>query len=131
VIIDDCMYIFGGKKNDFDHPLSDLHVFDLGTSTWFECKIENSKISPRYGHSCVSYGRHLYVFGGLDSDVVTINVDSFIVKSENTLMSRRRPTARIFHSCSRIGNQMYIFGGINENFVYLGDLWVFDLEKSD
>ncbi|KAL0209637.1 hypothetical protein RCL1_008475 [Eukaryota sp. TZLM3-RCL] len=56
-------YIFGGMSSKH-RELNDLWAFDMTRHSWRKITPSGSSPSPRYGHTLVSYGSKLYLFGG-------------------------------------------------------------------
>lgn len=64
-LLDDHMYIFGGKNND-DFMMNDIWRFNLTNNEWEHLKC-NEADAPRgrAGHSMAVYKNHIIMFGGL------------------------------------------------------------------
>ena len=67
----------------------------------------------RYGHTMVSFGRSLYVFGGaadgiLDNEIHTPLTSTLVPGAPQ---GARSPCARVFHSTAVCSDAMYVFGG--------------------
>ena len=61
----DKLYVFGGQDDD-NNKLEDLWEFDAN-SGWRQIQIEEGAFvpTPRSGHSAVTYGNKMYIFGGI------------------------------------------------------------------
>ncbi|KAJ1563957.1 hypothetical protein HK405_000169 [Cladochytrium tenue] len=60
------LYLFGGAHAaGAGACTNDLWVFDTDTSTWSRPVARGGAPSPRRGHSAASWGRRLFVFGGM------------------------------------------------------------------
>ena len=58
------VYLYAGRSKS-GTALDDLHILDLEANYWSSPKPKSeSKPAGRYGHSAVSHGEYLYVFGG-------------------------------------------------------------------
>jgi len=65
VLVDDNMYIFGGKNND-DFMMNDMWRLNLTTNRWEHLKCNDTEAPRgRAGHSMAVYNNHIIVFGGL------------------------------------------------------------------
>eukprot|EP00438_Fugacium_kawagutii_P003423 Skav211337 [mRNA] locus=scaffold3120:267094:267957:+ [translate_table: standard] len=62
------MFIFGGS-DDADRWRNDLWAFDLAANQWIEIKPNGPIPGVRAGHSAVSIGDCMFVFGGYDGSV--------------------------------------------------------------
>lgn len=62
----DKLYIFGGQDDD-NGKLDDLWEFDQTTSAWRQIQIPEGGLHPlcRSGHTAVTYGSKMYIFGGI------------------------------------------------------------------
>jgi len=65
-VYNDCLYIFGGQDDD-NNKLDDLWEYNSNTSTWRQIQISEGDLRPlcRSGHSAVTYGNKMYIFGGI------------------------------------------------------------------
>lgn len=76
VVVDDAMYIFGGK-DDENEKLKDLWRFDLNNQNWQQLDSPDNSVAARSGHSCCVFNNHLIVFGGIQE--ITKELDDTIV----------------------------------------------------
>ncbi|KAL9326344.1 hypothetical protein ACSQ67_006989 [Phaseolus vulgaris] len=53
-----------GGEDGHDYYLSDVHILDTDTLIWRELSASGQLLPPRAGHSTVSFGKNLFVFGG-------------------------------------------------------------------
>ncbi len=62
----DKLYVFGGQDDD-NNKLEDLWEFDQASGAWREIQIQEGDVKPlcRSGHSAVTYGNKMYIFGGI------------------------------------------------------------------
>lgn len=63
-ILDDVMYIFGGKDLD-NNKMDDLWALDLKTKQWKQCDQNGDRPIERSGASLVGYKGYLILFGGI------------------------------------------------------------------
>lgn len=70
-VVGNSVYLFGGKATSSRKNFSaDIHVFDLGTSTWEKivpASPEHLTPPPRYFHSADHWNGNLVIFGGIGS----------------------------------------------------------------
>ncbi|KDO24144.1 hypothetical protein SPRG_10571 [Saprolegnia parasitica CBS 223.65] len=99
---------------------------------WERIETLGEGYSPRTGHTVVSYGATLYVFGGTDrrrrqQDLFQFDIESCMwsqVDVNGTLPPRRSGALGVVHE-----NNMYIFGGYDgRDGNYFNDLFFFNFE---
>lgn len=64
VVLDDCLYIFGGY--DGTQRTNDFYKYDFNSCKWTQIDSNNMPPSPRDRHTAVIYERSIYIFGGFD-----------------------------------------------------------------
>ncbi|CAN1296796.1 Rab9 effector protein with kelch motifs [Linum perenne] len=82
------LYIFGGYGRDNCHT-NQVHVFDTETLVWKELSTMGQKLPPRAGHSTVSFGKNLFVFGGF-ADSQNLYNDLYMLDIESGMWTRKR-----------------------------------------
>lgn len=62
----DKFYVFGGQDDD-NNKLDDLWEFDTASGNWRKIQISEGALKPvaRSGHSAVTHGTKMYIFGGI------------------------------------------------------------------
>lgn len=130
------MYIFGGHRlNNFLNDLWKLSLaetFDAYKWTY----INSDGPSRRLGHSMITYGNGLYLYGGFYNDDVTSLSDylndlwhfDFIKLTWRQLVfdaNTNTPSKRMGHSFSIMNDQIILFGGYYNN-LYFNDIWRFN-----
>jgi hypothetical protein len=144
--------LFGGNSGQFDLP--DLYFFDIATSTWTDMKSSVSSSSSttpqlwpaaRSGHTMISYGHRMYLYGGQSvvitqtpaasgsgkkkreaTQVVTqqffddcwmfdMKRQRWLLLKPNTTKGSIVPPQRNAHSACVIGKKMWVFGGSDNN----------------
>ncbi len=67
---DNKIYLFGGHGgvNYSRVAFNDLYSFDLDTNTWEKIEASNIPPEPRGGHTMFAIDRHLYIYGGWNSE---------------------------------------------------------------
>lgn len=62
----DKFYVFGGQDDD-NNKLDDLWEFDSASGKWRQIQMPDGAFKPtaRSGHSAVTYGSKMYIFGGI------------------------------------------------------------------
>ncbi|KAJ6520481.1 hypothetical protein C8R45DRAFT_61789 [Mycena sanguinolenta] len=66
-LVDDVIYIFGGRGVD-GKDLSDLAAFKISSQRWYMFQNMGPSPSGRSGHAMASFGKKVYVLGGVPSD---------------------------------------------------------------
>ncbi|CAM8978134.1 unnamed protein product [Rhodiola kirilowii] len=122
--------VIGGEDQN-DYYMSDVHIFDTETSIWRLLKTSGDKLKPRAGHTTVSFGKHLIIFGGF-SDEHDLYNDLHMLDVENGIWSKlltegQGPSARFSMSgdCldpTRSGSLIF-FGGCDRTLEALDDMY--------
>ncbi|KAJ2776908.1 hypothetical protein GGI15_004685, partial [Coemansia interrupta] len=137
------MFVFGGQDSTGKYDES-LYAYNTGNLTWYKVPMRGPALAGRKGHTTVSVGSNLYVFGGTAdgyflNDLVSFNVrkaaesgpywkfDNVAVAggSQETLA----PQPRAGHSSSVHLESIFVFGGMDSERCY-NDLWEFSLTTS-
>ncbi|XP_057517343.1 uncharacterized protein LOC130798399 isoform X1 [Amaranthus tricolor] len=124
------MVVIGGEDEQ-DYYLSDVHILDTDNLVWKELHTSGQWLSPRAGHSTVSFGKLIFVFGGF-TDAQNLYDDLYMLDIEtgiwtNILPTGDGPSARFSMSgdCldpSKNGVLVFI-GGCNKNLEALEDMY--------
>lgn len=120
-----------GGEDGHDYYLSDVHIFDTDTLNWRELSTSGQLLPPRAGHSTVSFGKNLFVFGGftdaqnLYNDLYTLDVDTGIWRNNTT--TTNCPSARfsVAGDCldPSMGGVLVFIGGCNKSLEALDDMY--------
>ncbi|KAJ1673742.1 hypothetical protein EV182_004651, partial [Spiromyces aspiralis] len=123
------MFVFGGESEGGVYD-ENLYAYNVANSTWYRVPISNKPLPGRKGHTIVSYGSTIVVFGGTANgryynDLIAFDVQiatkmgprwSYISPSGIT------PKGRAGHSCDLYNSCIYMFGGTNSEECF-NDLW--------
>lgn len=132
VMMGRCLYLFGGY--DGKARLSDLHEFNLDTSTWTDLTPSVAPANlvgwpgPRDRHCSIALDDtdEFFVFGGYDGSSRVNDLWSYNIKHkkwECIPQRERRPTPRHSHSAVVHEGTIYVFGGYDGN--YRSDLFAY------
>ncbi|KAI4343981.1 hypothetical protein L6164_011261 [Bauhinia variegata] len=120
-----------GGEDGHDYYLSDVHILDTDTLIWRELNVSGQLLPPRAGHSTVSFGRNLFVFGGftdaqnLYNDLYMLDVDTGIWTKVAT--AGDGPSARFSVAGDCLdpfkGGVLVFFGGCNKSLEALDDMF--------
>ncbi|KAJ1813070.1 hypothetical protein LPJ75_003351, partial [Coemansia sp. RSA 2598] len=147
------MFVFGGQDVSGKYDES-LYAYNTGNTTWYKVPMRGPPLAGRKGHTTVSVGSNLYVFGGTAdgyflNDLVSFNVrdaadkgpfwkfdnvappspssgnsDGALQKVSEPLL----PPPRAGHSCSvYMVDSIFVFGGMDSERCY-NDLWEYSLD---
>ncbi|KAI8324354.1 galactose oxidase, partial [Martensiomyces pterosporus] len=128
------MFVFGGELMD-GRCDDNLYAYNMANYTWYKVPIQGNPLVGRKGHTTVSVGSKLYVFGGTVDGYYLQDLVSFDVRVAATQGARwsyidygtNVPPGRAGHSCSVYLNSIYLFGGMNRDECF-NDLWAYNLE---
>ncbi|KAK9116027.1 hypothetical protein Sjap_014974 [Stephania japonica] len=113
-----------------DYYLSDVHILDTETFVWRELNALGQILPPRAGHSAVTLGKNLFVFGGftddrnLYDDLHLLNLETGVWTK--VLASGQVPSARfsVAGDCLDASKGLLVFiGGCNEHLEALDDMY--------
>ena len=138
-VVDQSMFVFSGQSGA--KITNNLYEFKVEQRLWVRIRTEHllhgSPCPPqrRYGHTMVTYGRCLYVFGGaadgiLDNEVHCFDVDSRMWSIIPPAEGSDIPCGRVFHSAAVWCNGFYVFGGtVDTVSSRSGDLYCFSFSQ--
>eukprot|EP01080_Neovahlkampfia_damariscottae_P001470 gene1470-12088_t len=139
-IIDDKMYVFGGKYKNIS--LNDLWTFDLKNNQWTEIKMNDGDYIPktRYGHTSCCIGNTLFILFGYTKDemdsnkqyptnILTFENGKFKEIDTNDLVGIS-PTGRITSTCCVVEvDKIFVYGGISmidNKLKRTNDCWILE-----
>jgi N-acetylneuraminic acid mutarotase len=117
-VINKRIYVFGGGFLN-NQPVNDtsMYCLDYNSQFWFKLTGTNV-ISPkrRLGHTLTAVGKYLYLFGGMDGDLVFNDLWRFDTagnKWEELVVYGQIPEGRCAHAAVEIDGVLYIIGGMS------------------
>ncbi|GAA97774.1 uncharacterized protein L969DRAFT_14069 [Mixia osmundae IAM 14324] len=127
-------YVFGGQKDDGEF-LNDMWSFDLqnlktGMPRWQEVRYADIESAPprRTGHTSITHGDCIYIFGGTDGQYHyndTWSFDTITTKWTELSCIGYIPVPREGHAATLVDDVMYVFGGRGVDGKDLEDLAAF------
>ncbi|BAT76508.1 hypothetical protein VIGAN_01452500 [Vigna angularis var. angularis] len=120
-----------GGEDGHDYYLSDVHILDTDTLIWRELSTSGQLLPPRAGHSTVSFGKNLFIFGGftdaqnLYNDLYMLDIDTGAWT--NVTSSTNGPSARFSVAGDCLdpfkGGVLVFIGGCNKSLEALDDMY--------
>ncbi|KAK8924143.1 Acyl-CoA-binding domain-containing protein 4 [Platanthera zijinensis] len=123
------LIVLGGEDAS-DCYLSDVHMLDADTLTWRQITTSGQMLAPRAGHTTVSLGNNLFVFGGF-TDARNLYDDLHVLNVETGKWSRvsninKGPSARFSGAGDCLDEQkgiLVFLGGCNKSLEALDDMY--------
>lgn len=132
------MFVFSGQSGA--KITNSLFQFHFREKRWTRISAEHilrgapPPPARRYGHTMVTFDRHLYVFGGtadstLPNDLHCYDLDTQTWSIVSPSSDSQIPSGRLFHAAAVIGEAMFIFGGTVDNNVRSGETYRFQFSS--
>ncbi|XP_011498946.1 PREDICTED: leucine-zipper-like transcriptional regulator 1 [Ceratosolen solmsi marchali] len=132
------MFVFSGQSGA--KMTNSLFQFHFREKRWTRISTEHilrgapPPPARRYGHTMVSFDRHLYVFGGtvdssLPNDLHSYDLDTQTWHIVTPSSDSEIPSGRLFHAAAVISDAMFIFGGTVDNNVRSGETFRFQFSS--
>ncbi|XP_012141205.1 leucine zipper like transcription regulator 1 isoform X2 [Megachile rotundata] len=132
------MFVFSGQSGA--KITNSLFQFHFREKRWTRISTEHilrgapPPPARRYGHTMVSFDRHLYVFGGAADSTLTNDLHCYDLDTQtwNIILpsaDSQVPSGRLFHAAAVIGEAMFIFGGTVDNNVRSGETYRFQFSS--
>ncbi|EFJ15144.1 hypothetical protein SELMODRAFT_42940, partial [Selaginella moellendorffii] len=127
-----CFVVMGGEDGGNAY-LNDVHILDTETMAWREVKTTGAELMPRAGHTTISHGKYLVVFGGfsddrkLFNDVHTLDLTTGVWATSNP--SGPGPSPRFSLAGDSVDAErgiLFFYGGCNEELEALDDMYFLD-----
>ncbi|OVA06603.1 tRNA transferase Trm5/Tyw2 [Macleaya cordata] len=127
LVVGECVFVIGGRE-DPTKILNDVWVFNTAKNEWRLLECTGSMFPSRHRHAAAVVGSKIYVFGGLDNEMISSSMHVLDVENmqwSEISMQGEWPSARHSHSMVSNGSQLFMFGGYDGEKA-LGDLYSFD-----
>ncbi|XP_057791933.1 tip elongation aberrant protein 1-like [Salvia miltiorrhiza] len=120
-----------GGEDSFNYYLSDVHILDADTLVWCKLNTTGQLLPPRGGHTTISLGKNLFVFGGF-SDEQNLYSDVYMLDIETGAWIKvaamgEGPSGRFSMAGESLDPQMegvlVFIGGCNKNLEALDDMY--------
>ncbi|CAL9096891.1 unnamed protein product [Musa acuminata var. zebrina] len=128
-LVGSSIFVIGGRAGPLE-ILNDVWVLETTENRWSLLDCSGQVFNPRHRHAAVTMDSKIYVFGGLNNEVIysCMNVlDTQTMKWSEVNISGEWPCARHSHSMVAIGSQLFMFGGYDGEKA-LGDLYSFGVK---
>ncbi|KAK8772939.1 hypothetical protein V5799_012530 [Amblyomma americanum] len=112
------MYIWGGHSADlFQVYDRTLFFLDTATLTWVRPRVNGPPPAAREDHAAFVYKGELYIFGGMDYDLLRYFGDLHKYNPENSCWSQVRPrrsgpSSRRYLGCCVLDERVFFFSGV-------------------
>lgn len=107
------MIVFGGNSKVGDKMVknSDGGLYDPRTNMW-QPLASSSVVGRRAGHSAISTGTKMLVFGGFDSQALSTGaIYNYATDTWSPMSNSGAPSPRYAHTAVWTGSKMIVFGG--------------------
>lgn len=132
------MFVFSGQSGA--RTTNSLFQFHFKERRWTRISTEHilrgapPPPARRYGHTMVSFDRHLYVFGGAADSALSNDLHCYDLDTQtwNVLLpstDSEVPPGRLFHAAAVIGDAMFIFGGTIDNNIRSAEMYRFQFSS--
>ncbi|XP_060206530.1 protein GLUTELIN PRECURSOR ACCUMULATION 3-like isoform X4 [Lycium barbarum] len=124
------MIIIGGEDTNHNY-LSDVHVLDTDTLAWCKLNTTGQIFPPRAGHTTISLGKNLFIFGGFANDQSLCD-DVYVLDVAAGTWSKVMPTGEgpsarssVAGDCldPHLGGALVFVGGCDKNLEPLEDMY--------
>ncbi|XP_029167293.1 leucine-zipper-like transcriptional regulator 1 [Nylanderia fulva] len=132
------MFVFSGQSGA--RTTNSLFQFHFKERRWTRISTEHilrgapAPPARRYGHTMVSFDRHLYVFGGAADSALSNDLHCYDLDTQtwNVILpsnDSQVPPGRLFHAAAVIGEAMFIFGGTVDNNIRSAEMYRFQFSS--
>lgn len=122
--------VIGGEDSS-NYYLSDVHILDADTLVWCKLNTTGQLLPPRGGHTTISLGKNLFVFGGFSNEQ-SLYDDVYMLDVETGAWIKvsvmgEGPSGRFSMAGESLDPQMggllVFIGGCNKNLEALDDMY--------
>ncbi|XP_071555208.1 leucine-zipper-like transcriptional regulator 1 isoform X1 [Temnothorax nylanderi] len=137
-VAQESMFVFSGQSGA--KTTNSLFQFHFKERRWTRISTEHilrgapPPPARRYGHTMVSFDRHLYVFGGAADSALSNDLHCYDLDTQtwNVILpstDSQVPPGRLFHASAVIGDAMFIFGGTVDNNIRSAEMYRFQFSS--
>ncbi|KAH0933529.1 hypothetical protein HID58_010646 [Brassica napus] len=129
-MVGDYMFVIGGRADPLN-ILNDVWMLDISKCEWSLQRCIGCEFPPRHRHAAAKIGSNVYIFGGLNQDMILSSLHILDTKNLQWKEIEQRgqlPCARHSHDMVAYESQLFMFGGYNGEKV-LDDLYSFDVQS--
>ncbi|KAI8060069.1 hypothetical protein BC940DRAFT_337901 [Gongronella butleri] len=128
--------LYGGQPVVNNEPWDpNFYLLDINNRQWIRVRMEGNIPRERSGHSAVTIGGVMYVWGGQCGghcfrEILAFNTNNYPDNPHWELVHNGAdgPAGRFGHASVVYENRMYIFGGSDGERMY-NDIWMFDFHS--
>ncbi|XP_052201348.1 tRNA wybutosine-synthesizing protein 2/3/4 isoform X2 [Diospyros lotus] len=128
-MVGDLMFLIGGRADPVN-ILNDVWALDAAKGDWKLLECTGTVFPPRHRHAATVTDSKIYVFGGLNGDLVSSALyvlDTFSLEWNEIHIHGEWPCARHSHTMVASGSKLFMFGGFDGEKA-LGDFYSFDTQ---
>jgi len=134
VMSNDNMWLYGGFTFDIKDnkdKMRKLHYYNFKSNSWKEAA--EPIFSPRYGHSMVSYGQKLIIFGGKEYDSsISSNAWQYQINTNSWSSIASKSHLEVFgHAAVVVGSSMLVFFGFNKQLILTNAVQKLNLDSME
>lgn len=135
VLLNDNVYMYGGYTY-LGTESDELWAYDLEDNTWVHIRATTAsgqKPSPMFGHSAVSNGSVMWIFGGSFQREILSELWSFDteLKQWKHVVRSTCPPSLYYHIAIVTGEVMLTYGGLDENIKCYRGMWKLNFETEE
>ncbi|PSS24836.1 TRNA wybutosine-synthesizing protein [Actinidia chinensis var. chinensis] len=128
-MVGDLMFLIGGRADPVN-ILNDVWALNTAKSEWKVLNCTGSVFPPRHRHAAAVIDSEIYVFGGLNGDLISSELhilDTASLEWNEIRIRGEWPCPRHSHALVAYGSKLFMFGGFDGEKA-LGDLYSFDIQ---
>ena len=127
------LIIFGGADRSQGH-FNDTAILQKNKRDWRKRETHGDIPTPRSGHSCICYGKFMFLFGGIDFSEEAAYNDSYVLDLETLewkyigeagieIAARNSHSLGIIYGNPGTNNYLVIYGGASPDLGPMGETY--------